>query len=212
MSQGKEHPAPREDFVTRPAFVGAMRGYDKRQVDEFVAQVEGQLNALMEERKRGFVQIQELARQLQKTQSELADLRQRPPQVEKASFRDLGPMVDQILALAEKQAETITTTATEQAGQRQAKADKVLIDARQQADELRAAGEAAREKAENEAARLSEENAALLAQARAEAACGDADAAGATLEEAARIAAGSDAKVTLESIEGEREALAAAAR
>ncbi len=182
MSQGKEHPAPREDFVTRPAFVGAMRGYDKRQVDEFVAQVEGQLNALMEERKRGFVQIQELARQLQKTQSELADLRQRPPQVEKASFRDLGPMVDQILALAEKQAETITTTATEQAGQRQAKADKVLIDARQQADELRAAGEAAREKAENEAARLSEENAALLAQARAEAAAAT-DAARAKLQE-----------------------------
>jgi tetratricopeptide (TPR) repeat protein len=52
----------------------------------------------------------------------------------------------------------------------------------------------------------------LLAQGRAEASTGDAEGARATLDEAAEIAAANETKVSLEAIEGEREALGAGAR
>lgn len=169
MSQAKEQPAARDDMIARPGFDAVMRGYDKRQVDQYVARVDSELTALMGERKRAFGQIQELGSHLKQVQAELTELHQRPPQLERASFRDLGPMVDQILALAEKQAEAITATAAEQAAQRHAKADKVLVEAREQADELRAVGETAREQAEQEATRINEESAQQLEHAKAEA-------------------------------------------
>src|SRR2546429_509672 len=74
------------------------------------------------------------AAQLQRLQTQLTELRQRPPvQLDKASFRDLGPMVDQILELAEKQATAITSTTAERAAKRQAEAEQVLAEAREQA-------------------------------------------------------------------------------
>src|SRR5205814_1579607 len=78
--------------------------------------------------------IRDMSAQLQKVQADLTELRQRPPvQLDKASFRDLGPMVDQILALAEKQAGVITSTTAERAAKREAEGEKTLAEAKEKA-------------------------------------------------------------------------------
>jgi chromosome segregation ATPase len=133
MSHGGELYAVRDDMTSRPRFEFALRGYDKRQVDQYVAQTDSEISTLTAERERASGHIQDLTAQLQHLQAELTDLRQRPAQVDRASFRHLGPTVDQILALAEKQAEAITNTSAQRAANRQAEADKVLVEAREHA-------------------------------------------------------------------------------
>lgn len=133
MSIGEQLFAPRDDLSSRPSFEVVLRGYDRRQVDLFVEQVEKEISTLAIERERALGQIQDLTTQLQQLQAELTELRQRPAKVDRASFRDLGPMVDQILALAEKQAEAITEAATQQADELRAEAERVLAEAREQA-------------------------------------------------------------------------------
>ena len=115
----------------RPKFDLVMRGYDKRQVDQYMSRHDAELGALGSERERARAQMQAMAAQLQQLQAELTELRQHPPmQVDRASFRDLGPMVDQILALAEKQAAQITSSSKERAASREAEAEQALTDAR----------------------------------------------------------------------------------
>lgn len=155
--------------AARPSFVVALRGYDKRQVDHYVSQVDSELSALAAGRERAHRQARDLAARLELVQAELTELRQRPPEIARASFRDLGPTVDQILALAEKQAAEITDAAAQRAADHQAEAERVLADARQLADRLRADSEAAHERAEQEAQRIHEQSTQQLADARAEA-------------------------------------------
>jgi len=50
-------------------------------------------------------------------QAELVEVKQRPARVDRASFRHLGPMVDQILALAEKQAGVIIDNTEQKAAE-----------------------------------------------------------------------------------------------
>jgi peptidoglycan DL-endopeptidase RipA len=133
MSHGGDLFAVRESMTSQPTFEVALRGYDKRQVDRYVAQVDGQISHLAAERDAALGQVQGLVSQLQHVQAELTDLHQRPPQVDRASFRDLGPMVDQILALAEKQAEAISGGAAQRAAELRGDAEKSLADAREQA-------------------------------------------------------------------------------
>src|SRR5262245_53401822 len=104
MSQSGELFAVREDMTSQPRFDLALRGYDKRQVDLYVSRADSEVAALAAERERSYGQIKNLTAQLQLQHAELTELRQREPTVERASFRHLGPMVDQILALAERQA------------------------------------------------------------------------------------------------------------
>ncbi len=115
MTQAKEPVAGFDEVIARPGFDVAMRGYDKRQVDDYVARVAGEISALVAERKRMLAQLHEMGGHLQKHRAELAELQKRPASIERASFRHLGPMVDQILALSEKQGEAIIATANEKA-------------------------------------------------------------------------------------------------
>ncbi|HWB34926.1 MAG TPA: hypothetical protein VHA75_02775, partial [Rugosimonospora sp.] len=126
-----------EDANARPSFGTAVRGYDKRQVDQFVAQADSEVATLTAERERAYAQIRDLHAQLQHLQGELVELRQRPTTVERASFRHLGPMVDQILLLAEKQADTIAQATAERVAGHEAAAEKTLADAREHAAKIR---------------------------------------------------------------------------
>jgi peptidoglycan DL-endopeptidase RipA len=169
MSEGEELLASGEGVSWRPGFELALRGYDKRQVDQFVSRVDGEMSSLVAERERAFGQVRDLSARLEQVQAELVELRQRPVQVERASFRDLGPTVDQILALAEQQAKTITDDGGRWAAEQRAEAERVLAEARQRADRLRADSEAVCERAELEARRVDEQSARQVEQARAEA-------------------------------------------
>src|SRR5512142_1355078 len=99
--------AVRDDVTSRPRFDLVMRGYDKRQVDQYAAKADHEIATLTAEYDRARNQLQVVSVHLQQVQAELTELRHKPVPVNRASFRDLGPMVDQILALAEKQAAQI---------------------------------------------------------------------------------------------------------
>jgi peptidoglycan DL-endopeptidase RipA len=136
MSHNEEPPVMGDEANSRQSFEVALRGYDKRQVDQYVSQVDSEMTKLAAERGRAFDEIKNLTAHLQQQQAELIALRERPVQIDRASFRDLGPMVDQMLALAEKQAGAILSTATQRAGNREAEADKTLSEAREQAAQM----------------------------------------------------------------------------
>lgn len=161
--------ALRDGAASRPGFDLALRGYDRRQVDLYVSRRDSEIGTLVADQQRARGRSQHLAGELEQVQAELTELRLRPPQLDRATFRDLGPTVDQILALAEHQAQTITDTAAQQAAEYQAEAEQVRAEARQRADQLRADSEAAQEQAQQEAQRINEQSAQQLEQARAEA-------------------------------------------
>ena len=125
----------RED-ASRQRFDLVMRGYDKRQVDQFASRADSEIAMLMAERERAREQFHAMAQQIQQLQGELAEARQRPAQIDKATFKDLGPMVEQILQNAEKQAAQITSTASERVANHRAQAEKALADAHERANRI----------------------------------------------------------------------------
>src|SRR3981189_2651076 len=136
MSHSGEPPEAGVETNSRQSFEVALRGYDKRQVDQYVSQVDSEIATLVAGRDRALGEIKTLTAQLRQLQAELTEMRGRPVQIDRASFRDLGPMVDQMLALAEKQAGEIVSPPTQRAANREAEADKMLIEAREQAGQM----------------------------------------------------------------------------
>jgi cell division septum initiation protein DivIVA len=133
MSNSEEPPGAGEE---RQSFELALRGYDKRQVDQYIAQLDNEISTLAAERDWAVGEVKARTTQLQQLQTELTELHERPIQIDRASFRDLGPMVDQMLALAEKQAGAIVGNATQRATNREAEADRMLGEARDQATQM----------------------------------------------------------------------------
>ncbi|WP_426505283.1 hypothetical protein ACPPVO_46760 [Dactylosporangium sp. McL0621] len=176
MTHGGDLLTQRDDAAARPNFTQQVRGYDKRQVDQYLNQLDRQIASLTTDRKRAAGQaqdltnqVQDLTAQLKQLQAELNEVRQRPARVDRASFRHLGPMVDQILALAEKQAGVIIDNTEQKAAEHQGKAEKALAEAQERAEKLIAEGEAARERSEAEAKRVHEQSVEHMEKTRAEA-------------------------------------------
>ena len=68
-----------------PSFAVAMRGYEKRQVDEYIAQLANEISTLTAERERAYDQVQDLGAQMRHIEGELTEMRERPAQVDRAS-------------------------------------------------------------------------------------------------------------------------------
>src|SRR5690242_8863812 len=86
MSHGSDLFAVRDGMATRPSFELVRRGYDKVQVDQYIARADSQMASLAAERERAASQIQDLTAQVQQLQVEVSELRSRPPQVDRATF------------------------------------------------------------------------------------------------------------------------------
>src|SRR5829696_2724188 len=130
MSHGGDLFALGEGVASEPSFDVAFKGYDKRQVDRYVTNVESDLATLAAERDQAFSQMQALAGQVQQLQVELTDVARRavPSRV---SFRHLGGRVEQILAMAEEQAAEIVGQAQQEIADQRAEAERLLADARE---------------------------------------------------------------------------------
>ncbi|MEV0713223.1 DivIVA domain-containing protein [Asanoa sp. NPDC050611] len=161
MSQGQQ-------YLT-PTFDTSMRGYEKKQVDRHLADTADRLAQLAAEREQAHNHIRGLSANLEQMHAELTELRDREPRLDRASFRHLGSMVDEILALSEKQGQAIVDAAGEHAAEIKNAAEKVLEAAHQEAERLRAEGQAAREATEQEAKRLHEASIAAIERAEGEA-------------------------------------------
>src|SRR5262245_405606 len=130
MSHGGDLFALGDGVASEPSFDVSFKGYDKRQVDRYVTQVESELATLAAERDQAIAQMQALAGQVQQLQVELTDLTRRavPSRV---SFRHLGGRVEQILSMAEEQAADIVNTAQQEVNDQRAEAERLLADARE---------------------------------------------------------------------------------
>ncbi|MEV4535281.1 hypothetical protein AB0J82_15760 [Asanoa sp. NPDC049518] len=162
MSQGQQ-------LYDTPTFDTSMRGYEKKQVDRHIADLAERVSQLSAERDQAHNHIRGLSSNLEQMHGELTELRDRPPRLDRASFRHLGSMVDEILALSEKQGQAIVEAAGQHAAEIQAAAEKVVEAAHQEAERLRAAGQEAREASEQEAKRLHEASEAAIERAEGEA-------------------------------------------
>ena len=92
---------------SEPTFEKAFNGYDKKQVDRYVQQVEAEIAALAAEREETYAQITMLNQHVVGLQAELDSARRFVASGDTLSYRHLGPRVEQILALAEEQAEDL---------------------------------------------------------------------------------------------------------
>jgi cell division septum initiation protein DivIVA len=110
----------------RPSFEVALRGYDKSEVDRYTARVERDMAKLVADRDRAKAEIDGLKTLVQQLRTEATELQGRPIQIDREKLSDLGPMVEQMLTLAEKQAKTIVAHANQRAASREAEADKLV--------------------------------------------------------------------------------------
>jgi cell division septum initiation protein DivIVA len=118
-----------------PSFDLVLRGYDRRQVDRFVAQLDAEVAGFAARRDEAIAQAQALAAQLTDLQNQMGELR-RHVSVEKPSYKHLGARVEQIFGLIEEEAASVR-------GGAEADARKVMQAARADADALRAQAERA---------------------------------------------------------------------
>jgi len=107
--------------ATEPTFNVTLRGYDRRQVDQYAHTTETQLATALAESNRLGAKVRALSEDLEAAQEELTELRRRPAITEKASFKHLGLRVEQILSEAEQQAEQVRVEANDEATQLRAR-------------------------------------------------------------------------------------------
>src|SRR6476469_8817709 len=107
MSSGPEVFPFGSGSASEPTFEKAFNGYDKKQVDRYVQQVEAEIAALAAEREETYAQITLLNQHVVALQGELDAARRFVASGDTVSYRHLGPRVEQILALAEEQADDL---------------------------------------------------------------------------------------------------------
>src|SRR4051812_3831675 len=129
MSHGGEIFGLGGDAATEPSFETALRGYEKKQVERYVSRAENEIAALANERDQAYQQMQAMQAQIERLQQEAAQARRQPGVGAEVSYRHLGPRVEQILALAEEQAEAIKASATDDIAARLAEAERIRAEA-----------------------------------------------------------------------------------
>jgi hypothetical protein len=96
-----------------PTFEAALRGYDRRQVDEFVAAGRNEVAQLRAELTEARRQQRAATEHAEATERELRELRARPAQPEAPTVEDgFGYRAEKLLRLAEQEASEARTTAT----------------------------------------------------------------------------------------------------
>src|SRR5690242_13185005 len=129
MSHGGEIFGLGGDAASEPSFETALRGYNQKQVERYVARAENEIAALAAEREQAYQQIQSLAGQVDRLQQEATQARRQPAIGTEVSFRHLGPKVESILATAEDVANDIKNSATDDIAARLAEAERIRAEA-----------------------------------------------------------------------------------
>ena len=126
-----EHSELLPDLLYEESFEVQMRGYSRRQVDEFVARSRSQTRDLEEQLARALDESEQLRLQLSAAHKQPAS---KPP------HEEISERIAQILKLAEDEARAQRTRANEEAaklrGDAQREADAALADAREKAERM----------------------------------------------------------------------------
>ncbi len=103
------HVTAPEDFTfSTPRFDIARRGYERRHVDDFLREVEGQIRSLLHE-------LRNTTAELVRAESEIAELRRSKNEAVAAAFMEVAQTKDRMLAEAERRAERIVAAAEKEA-------------------------------------------------------------------------------------------------
>jgi len=176
-----------------PTFDLALRGYDRRQVDEYLDRVEHDLSVAQADRDAASTRIALLEKRLDELENELQAARHQLAEGARPTYAGLGRRVEQLLSIAEEEAERLRADALRDTAEERAAAGGLVQEAQKDADlasrEFEAALELRRREAEQrEAADRAKLDKQLTA---AEKRIGDAEAAA-----DARIAEAEDAAKT----------------
>src|SRR5512140_1050505 len=98
MGHGGEIFSLNGDTAFELGFETAFRGYDKRQVDRHVANLESENEALRVEREETLSHVQSLTAHVSALEAEVGEYRRRVGDGGKVSFRHLGARTEQLLA------------------------------------------------------------------------------------------------------------------
>src|SRR3954470_21506961 len=182
MSHGGEIFGLGGDSATEPSFETALRGYERKQVERYVARAENEIAALAAEREQAYSQMQAMNAQIERLQQEVVQVRKQNGLGAEVSFRHLGPRVEQILTLAEEQAEAIKASATDDIAGRLAEAERIRAEAEAHAHdgirdfEIALAARRAEEERADAAKRAAAEKALIASRQAAEQIRADAEA------------------------------------
>ncbi len=152
-------------------FEVAMRGYDRRQVDDYVARSEAELTALTGERDSAAGRSADLAAQLANSQAQIESLRRRLSEsVQEITTDNVHARVRPIVELAHTEARTIRESADADAMRTRHLADADAAETRRQAaadaERMRAQGQADLQRASEAALQRQSEADNLLANAQ----------------------------------------------
>ncbi|MGH3427547.1 MAG: DivIVA domain-containing protein, partial [Terriglobales bacterium] len=126
---GDEHFLSFKNQASQPTFDQVMRGYDRKQVDRFVAVIEAELTALAKHRDELFNQNEALNARLRGIESNISS--KRPPTVvENPSYRHLGSRVEQILTLLDDEVLEVRQRTDRELADHRAKIEKAEAERR----------------------------------------------------------------------------------
>jgi len=162
----QDHVSPISGDSSDSLFETTMRGYSKRQVDEYLVWLRAELSSAQEDSRAAREQSDENARDMQRLRDDLTKARAEVSSAARPQHEEVSERLAQILRLADEEADQKRARAAEEAdGTLEAARDqsaKVLEAARSAAEGIISA---ARERAEKEAAAAKAEAEALLASA-----------------------------------------------
>jgi cell division septum initiation protein DivIVA len=162
----QDHASPLGDSSIDSLFETTMRGYNKRQVDEYIGWMRAELSSAQDDARTAREKADEQSRDLQRANEDLVAARSESSMANRPQHEEVSERLAQILRLADEEADQKRARASEEAGSTldaaREQSAKVLEAARSAAEGIISA---ARERAEKEAAAAKAEAEALLANA-----------------------------------------------
>lgn len=116
-----------------PTFDLTLRGYDRRQVDEYLDRLEQTLSAAQADRDAGRAHTAALQRQVEELQAAVNSSRQKLLESTRPTYAGLGERVAQLLRLAEEEAERLRSDAVRDISHMRESADGLLSKAQEKA-------------------------------------------------------------------------------
>jgi len=152
-----------------PTFDLALRGYDRRQVDEYLDRLEHDLSVAQGDRDAASARIALTEKRLDELEAELQAARTELTESNHPTYAGLGKRVEQLLSIAEEEAARLRADAMRDTEEERAAAGTLVQQAQQEADKARREFEAnldaRRRKAEQQEAEVSAETDKRLAAA-----------------------------------------------
>lgn len=152
-----------------PTFDLALRGYDRRQVDEYLDRLEHDLSVAQGDRDAASARIALTEKRLGELESELAATRAQVTEGDHPTYAGLGKRVQQLLTIAEEEAERLRADAQRDTAEERAAAGTLVQQAQDEAEkarrEFKSDLDARRHKAEQQEAEVAAESDKRLAAA-----------------------------------------------